>query len=84
MKELHSKQLHARLRVPLESRRYVDDLFNRTARHYDTVEKLFLNGGLLGQFVGLFRHTGCFAGNRWFIGGLPRDHHRENQENQQE
>ena len=25
---------------------YVVDLFNRTAHHYDTVEKIFLNGGL--------------------------------------
>jgi demethylmenaquinone methyltransferase/2-methoxy-6-polyprenyl-1,4-benzoquinol methylase len=30
-----------------ERRRYVDDLFNKSARHYDTVEKIFLNGGLL-------------------------------------
>lgn len=28
-------------------RRYVNDLFNKTAPHYDTVEKIFLNGGLL-------------------------------------
>ena len=25
---------------------YVDDLFNRTAQHYNTIESLFLNGGL--------------------------------------
>ena len=30
-----------------ERRRYVDDLFDRSAHHYDTVERLFLNGGLL-------------------------------------
>lgn len=28
-------------------RRYVNDLFNKTAHHYDTIEKLFLNGGIL-------------------------------------
>jgi demethylmenaquinone methyltransferase/2-methoxy-6-polyprenyl-1,4-benzoquinol methylase len=27
--------------------RYVNDLFNETAHHYDTVEKIFLNGGLV-------------------------------------
>jgi demethylmenaquinone methyltransferase/2-methoxy-6-polyprenyl-1,4-benzoquinol methylase len=27
--------------------RYVNDLFNETARHYDTIEKIFLNGGLV-------------------------------------
>lgn len=30
-----------------EHRRYVIDLFNRTAKHYNTIEALFLNGGLL-------------------------------------
>ena len=38
--------------------RYVDDLFNQTAQHYNTIEALFLNGGLLYrrlslQFAGL-------------------------------
>ena len=27
-------------------RRYVDDLFNKTARHYNTIERIFGNGGL--------------------------------------
>lgn len=30
-----------------ERHRYVMDLFNRTARHYDTIERIFGNGGLL-------------------------------------
>ena len=29
-----------------ERRRYVDGLFNRTARHYNTIERIFGNGGL--------------------------------------
>jgi demethylmenaquinone methyltransferase/2-methoxy-6-polyprenyl-1,4-benzoquinol methylase len=29
-----------------QRRRYVDDLFNKTAQHYNTIEALFLNGGL--------------------------------------
>jgi demethylmenaquinone methyltransferase/2-methoxy-6-polyprenyl-1,4-benzoquinol methylase len=29
-----------------ERRRYVDDLFNKTAHHYNTIEALFLNGGI--------------------------------------
>ena len=29
-----------------ERRRYVDDLFNKTARHYNTIERIFGNGGL--------------------------------------
>lgn len=30
-----------------DRQRYVVDLFNRTAQHYDTIESLFLKGGLL-------------------------------------
>jgi len=30
-----------------ERQRYVIDLFNKTAKHYNTIEALFLNGGLL-------------------------------------
>jgi demethylmenaquinone methyltransferase/2-methoxy-6-polyprenyl-1,4-benzoquinol methylase len=33
--------------------RYVIDLFNQTAQHYNTVEALFLNGGLLYRRVSL-------------------------------
>ena len=29
-----------------DAQEYVVDLFNRTAQHYNTVERLFLNGGL--------------------------------------
>ena len=35
--------------------RYVVDLFNRTARHYNTIEGLFLNGGLLYRRLSLRR-----------------------------
>jgi len=35
--------------------RYVVDLFNRTARHYNTIEALFLNGGLLYRRFSLRR-----------------------------
>jgi demethylmenaquinone methyltransferase/2-methoxy-6-polyprenyl-1,4-benzoquinol methylase len=35
--------------------RYVADLFNRTARYYNTVEKLFGNGGLLYRRLALRR-----------------------------
>jgi demethylmenaquinone methyltransferase/2-methoxy-6-polyprenyl-1,4-benzoquinol methylase len=35
--------------------RYVVDLFDRTAVHYNTVEKLFLNGGLAYRRFGLWR-----------------------------
>ena len=35
--------------------RYVVDLFNRTARHYNTIEALFLNGGLLYRRYSLRR-----------------------------
>ena len=34
---------------------YVVDLFDRTARHYDTIEALFLNGGLLYRRLSLRR-----------------------------
>jgi demethylmenaquinone methyltransferase/2-methoxy-6-polyprenyl-1,4-benzoquinol methylase len=34
---------------------YVVDLFDRTARHYDTIEALFLNGGLLYRRLSLWR-----------------------------
>src|SRR5262245_33606333 len=33
--------------------RYVIDLFNQTAQHYNTVEALFLNGGLLYRRLSL-------------------------------
>ena len=36
-------------------RRYVDDLFNKTARHYNTVERLFGNGGVLYRRFSLWR-----------------------------
>jgi demethylmenaquinone methyltransferase/2-methoxy-6-polyprenyl-1,4-benzoquinol methylase len=36
-----------------ERSRYVVDLFNRTARHYNTIEALFLNGGLLYRRLSL-------------------------------
>ncbi|HJO22594.1 MAG: class I SAM-dependent methyltransferase [Myxococcota bacterium] len=32
---------------------YVDDLFNETAKHYNTIEMLFLNGGLLYRRLSL-------------------------------
>ncbi len=35
--------------------RYVMDLFDKTAQHYDTIEKLFLNGGLLYRRLSLRR-----------------------------
>jgi demethylmenaquinone methyltransferase/2-methoxy-6-polyprenyl-1,4-benzoquinol methylase len=38
-----------------ERSRYVVDLFNRTARHYNTIEALFLNGGLLYRRFSLWR-----------------------------
>jgi demethylmenaquinone methyltransferase/2-methoxy-6-polyprenyl-1,4-benzoquinol methylase len=38
-----------------ERERYVADLFNRTARYYNTVEKLFGNGGLLYRRLALRR-----------------------------
>ena len=43
--------------------RYVVDLFNRTARHYNTIERLFLNGGLLYRRFSLQR-AGLRAGMR--------------------
>jgi demethylmenaquinone methyltransferase/2-methoxy-6-polyprenyl-1,4-benzoquinol methylase len=33
--------------------RYVNDLFNQTAQHYNTIEALFLNGGLLYRRLSL-------------------------------
>jgi demethylmenaquinone methyltransferase/2-methoxy-6-polyprenyl-1,4-benzoquinol methylase len=36
-----------------ERHRYVIDLFNQTAQHYNTVEALFLNGGLLYRRLSL-------------------------------
>ena len=38
-----------------ERERYVADLFNKTAKHYNTVEKLFGNGGLLYRRLSLRR-----------------------------
>ena len=38
-----------------ERRRYVDDLFNKTARHYNTIEKIFGNGGLWYRRFSLWR-----------------------------
>jgi demethylmenaquinone methyltransferase/2-methoxy-6-polyprenyl-1,4-benzoquinol methylase len=43
--------------------RYVVDLFNRTAQHYNTIEALFLNGGLLYRRVSL-RLAGLRPGMR--------------------
>jgi hypothetical protein len=34
---------------------YVVDLFNRTAQHYDTIESLFLKGGLWYRRFGMKR-----------------------------
>ena len=34
-------------------KRYVNDLFDRTAKHYNTIEGLFLNGGLLYRRLSL-------------------------------
>lgn len=36
-----------------ERQAYVDDLFNQTAQHYNTIEMLFLNGGLLYRRLSL-------------------------------
>jgi demethylmenaquinone methyltransferase/2-methoxy-6-polyprenyl-1,4-benzoquinol methylase len=41
--------------APDERERYVADLFDRTARYYNTVEKLFGNGGLLYRRLALRR-----------------------------
>jgi demethylmenaquinone methyltransferase/2-methoxy-6-polyprenyl-1,4-benzoquinol methylase len=41
--------------VDEERSRYVVDLFNRAARHYNTIEALFLNGGLLYRRFSLRR-----------------------------
>ncbi len=38
-----------------ERRRYVDDLFNKTARHYNTIEKIFGNGGIWYRRFSLWR-----------------------------
>jgi demethylmenaquinone methyltransferase/2-methoxy-6-polyprenyl-1,4-benzoquinol methylase len=38
-----------------ERSRYVLDLFDETARHYNTVEKIFGNGGLLYRRISLWR-----------------------------
>jgi demethylmenaquinone methyltransferase/2-methoxy-6-polyprenyl-1,4-benzoquinol methylase len=43
--------------------RYVVDLFDRSAPHYDTIEKLFLNGGLLYRRLSL-RRAGLRRGMR--------------------
>ncbi len=42
---------------------YVIDLFNRTAKHYNTIERLFLNGGLLYRWLSL-RRAGLCRGMR--------------------
>ena len=34
---------------------YVIDLFDRSARHYNTIEAVFLNGGLLYRRMSLWR-----------------------------
>ena len=39
----------------LDLRDYVVDLFNRTAQHYDTIESLFLKGGLWYRRFGMKR-----------------------------
>ncbi|MEN8181443.1 MAG: class I SAM-dependent methyltransferase [Myxococcota bacterium] len=41
--------------------RYVVDLFDRTAKHYNTIEKLFGNGGLLYRWASL-RRAGMRSG----------------------
>ncbi len=41
--------------------RYVLDLFNQTAQHYNTIEALFLNGGLLYRRLSL-QHAGLRRG----------------------
>ena len=46
-----------------EHRRWVVDLFNRTAKHYNTIEGLFLNGGLLYRRTSL-RFAGLRKGMR--------------------
>jgi demethylmenaquinone methyltransferase/2-methoxy-6-polyprenyl-1,4-benzoquinol methylase len=46
-----------------ERERYVADLFNRTAKYYNTVEKLFGNGGLLYRRLSL-RRAGLRRGMR--------------------
>jgi demethylmenaquinone methyltransferase/2-methoxy-6-polyprenyl-1,4-benzoquinol methylase len=38
-----------------ERRRYVDELFDKTARHYNTIERIFGNGGLLYRRFSLWR-----------------------------
>jgi demethylmenaquinone methyltransferase/2-methoxy-6-polyprenyl-1,4-benzoquinol methylase len=43
--------------------RYVVDLFNQTAQHYNTIEALFLNGGLLYRRLSL-RRAGLRPGMR--------------------
>jgi demethylmenaquinone methyltransferase/2-methoxy-6-polyprenyl-1,4-benzoquinol methylase len=46
-----------------ERRRFVDDLFNKTARHYNTIEKIFGNGGLWYRRFSLGR-AGLASGMR--------------------
>ena len=51
--------------------RYVIDLFDRTAQHYDTIEMLFLNGGIWYRRFSL-RRAGLRRGDRvQRINGVP-------------
>jgi len=45
--------LHAYYDKEDERRRFVMDIFDKTARHYNTIEALFLNGGLLYRRMSL-------------------------------
>jgi demethylmenaquinone methyltransferase/2-methoxy-6-polyprenyl-1,4-benzoquinol methylase len=45
--------LHDYYATDAERKRFVGELFDRTAQHYDTIEGLFLNGGLLYRRLSL-------------------------------
>jgi demethylmenaquinone methyltransferase/2-methoxy-6-polyprenyl-1,4-benzoquinol methylase len=45
--------LHRYYETDAERTRFVGDLFNKTAQHYNTIEGLFLNGGLLYRRLSL-------------------------------
>jgi demethylmenaquinone methyltransferase/2-methoxy-6-polyprenyl-1,4-benzoquinol methylase len=45
--------LHQYYETDAERTRFVGDLFNKTAQHYNTIEGLFLNGGLLYRRLSL-------------------------------
>jgi demethylmenaquinone methyltransferase/2-methoxy-6-polyprenyl-1,4-benzoquinol methylase len=47
--------------APADRRGYVDDLFHKTAHHYDTIERIFGNGGLLYRRYSL-RFNGLRSG----------------------